>query len=308
MPRRDGAWRFHGWHLNFLGLNKTGRCAGGGEDVLFCFHDKVFYNPGCSQTQHNQKQPWISHPPASTSWVLELQLCAPRLGERLCWGRSPGSMPHWQTLCPLRPLSSPNEHLQMVKEKLIFLMRQMKMVLLPFALIMFPAPLPSSLCPVIQEAHCCLRMRRTCSSTSGSWPSPWLLQRSAFLWIVSAWSLTSLPPSTSPDRPVEAACYPHFLFLGLAVSRCHSPVPSQACVICSLCFSSPGSSISGGIFIRAGSGIISTSTYWNKIGWIRAGETAQSAKCLQPMHETWVQVHPCKKPGSVLRYYIPSVW
>lgn len=40
MPRRDGAWRFHGWHLNFLGLNKTGRCAGGGEDVLFCFHDK----------------------------------------------------------------------------------------------------------------------------------------------------------------------------------------------------------------------------------------------------------------------------
>lgn len=92
-----------------------------------------------------------------------------------------GSMPHWQTLCPLRPLSSPNEHLQMVKEKLIFLMRQMKMVLLPFALIMFPAPLPSSLRPVIQEAHCCLRMRRTCSSTSGSWPSPWLLQRSAFL-------------------------------------------------------------------------------------------------------------------------------
>lgn len=41
------------------------------------------------------------------------------------------------------------------KEKLIFLTKRMKKILLPFALIMVPAPLPSSLCPRIQAALAC---------------------------------------------------------------------------------------------------------------------------------------------------------
>lgn len=51
----------------------------------------------------------------------------------------------------------------------------------------------------------CLRMRRTCSSVSGSWPSPRLLQRSAFLRIVSDLVTHLITPIDLPRPPCRSS-------------------------------------------------------------------------------------------------------